>query len=156
MAVENSKVCFTGRCHRLPICFLTSYLTIRNKNKRTLIVRRAGLSSFTGRCQSTDKDHESEQIMATRFVLGKSFNCFNCRCSKLKLVFFRILTVELNIWVFVFESCYAFYWKYKYVSLCSKLKLFNKLASLLIGHQANMSWAARGLLALPEPRFVTG
>ena len=50
-----------------------------------------------------DKDHESEQIMATRFVLGrvKNFNCFNCRCSK--------------------------------------LKLFNKLASLLIGHQANMS-----------------
>ena len=32
---------------------------------------------FTGRCQSTNKDHESEQIMATRFVLGrvKSFNC---------------------------------------------------------------------------------
>ena len=33
------------QCHRLPICFLTSDLTIRNKNQRTLIVRRAGLSS---------------------------------------------------------------------------------------------------------------
>ena len=33
------------QCHRLPICFLTSDLTIRNKNKRTLIVRRTGLSS---------------------------------------------------------------------------------------------------------------
>ena len=33
------------QCHRLPICFLTSDLTIRNKNKRTLIVRRAGLSN---------------------------------------------------------------------------------------------------------------
>ena len=33
------------QCHRLPICFLTSDLTnIRNKNKRTLILRRAGLS----------------------------------------------------------------------------------------------------------------
>ena len=33
------------QCHRLPICFLTSDLTIRNKNQRTLIVRRAGLSN---------------------------------------------------------------------------------------------------------------
>ena len=38
------------QCHRLPICFLTSdltnstRLTIRNKNQRTLIVRRSGLS----------------------------------------------------------------------------------------------------------------
>ena len=32
------------QCHRLPICFLTSDLTIRNKNQRTLIVRRASLS----------------------------------------------------------------------------------------------------------------
>ena len=36
------------QCHRLPICFLTSDVTntIRNKNQRTLIVRRAGLSSW--------------------------------------------------------------------------------------------------------------
>ena len=36
------------QCHRLPICFLTSDFTntIRNKNQRTLIVRRAGLSSW--------------------------------------------------------------------------------------------------------------
>ena len=32
------------QCHHLPICFLTSDLTIRNKNQRNLIVRRAGLS----------------------------------------------------------------------------------------------------------------
>ena len=30
------------QCHRLPICFLTSHLTNRNKNQRTLIVRRTG------------------------------------------------------------------------------------------------------------------
>ena len=35
------------QCHCLPICFLTSDLTIRNKNQRTLIVRRAGLSNTT-------------------------------------------------------------------------------------------------------------
>ena len=34
------------QCHRLPICFLTSDLTIRNKNQRTLIVRQACLSNL--------------------------------------------------------------------------------------------------------------
>ena len=41
---------FLRQCHRLPICFLTSDFTntIRNKNQRTLIMRRAGLSTLAG------------------------------------------------------------------------------------------------------------
>ena len=43
--VFSARTVVVRQCHRLPICFLTSDLTIRNKNQRTLIVRRAGLSS---------------------------------------------------------------------------------------------------------------
>ena len=45
------------------MCFLTSDLTIRNKNQRNLIVRRAGLSSwqilmfiFSPNCRKNAKD----------------------------------------------------------------------------------------------------
>ena len=50
--VFSARTVVVRQCHRLPICFLTSDLTIRNKNQRTLIVRRAGLSSLKMRSES--------------------------------------------------------------------------------------------------------
>ena len=61
----SSEICsapegFIRQCHRLPIWFLTSDLT--NKNQRTLIVRRAGLSRFRAKWWKILNVKHSHQI----------------------------------------------------------------------------------------------
>ena len=61
----SSEICsapegFIRQCHRLPFWFLTSDLT--NKNQRTLIVRRAGLSRFRAKWRKILNVKHSHQI----------------------------------------------------------------------------------------------
>ena len=66
------------QCHHLTICFLTSDLTnstrftIRNKNQRTLIVRRAGLSRKCAKrqgCRQSTNRMITTKITTNRIII---------------------------------------------------------------------------------------
>ena len=87
------------QCHRLPICFLTDLTsTIRNKNKRSLIVRRAGLSRVAGSLARSGFEFLAAAV-SQRARLQHNTHTWSQKYNKNKvlLVFHNIQMLNVNL-----------------------------------------------------------